>query len=201
MPDDIPYGYCQCGCGEKTNIAATTHSTHGYVKGEPRRYLNGHANRIDLRVRFEAKVDRRSGQGPNGDCHIWTGSPRCRQGYGGIRYQGKQRLAHRVAWFLEYGVWPEPCALHRCDTPACVNVEHLFLGTIGDNVRDCVAKGRHKATPRLGEANPSTKLTPADVLEIRALEGLESQAAIGRRFGVCRSTIDAILKGRTWRHV
>ena len=39
---DIPYGYCHCGCGEKTRISHTTDRAHGYVKGEPRSYVQGH---------------------------------------------------------------------------------------------------------------------------------------------------------------
>ncbi len=42
---DIPYGYCQCGCGRKTKIATRNSTIHGYVKGEPMRRLHGHANR------------------------------------------------------------------------------------------------------------------------------------------------------------
>lgn len=38
----IPYGYCQCGCGEKTAIAPKTDRSHGYIKGEPRRFVLGH---------------------------------------------------------------------------------------------------------------------------------------------------------------
>lgn len=42
----IPYGYCHCGCGEKTNIIKWSNKPRGDVKGEPRRYINGHGSRI-----------------------------------------------------------------------------------------------------------------------------------------------------------
>lgn len=42
---DIPIGLCQCGCGEKTQIAKQTRTKLGHVKGQPIQFINGHANR------------------------------------------------------------------------------------------------------------------------------------------------------------
>lgn len=42
---DISVGYCQCGCGRKTKIAARTSTIHGYVKGQPMRWIHGHGTR------------------------------------------------------------------------------------------------------------------------------------------------------------
>lgn len=42
---EIPYGYCHCGCGQKTEISKYTNKKTGWVKGEPRRYILGHFNR------------------------------------------------------------------------------------------------------------------------------------------------------------
>lgn len=42
---EIPYGYCHCGCGEKTTINPQTHTKYGWVKDQPRKYINGHQNR------------------------------------------------------------------------------------------------------------------------------------------------------------
>lgn len=42
---DIPYGYCHCGCGEKTNICTHTNTKRGATKGEPVRYISGHNQR------------------------------------------------------------------------------------------------------------------------------------------------------------
>lgn len=41
----VPYGFCHCGCGEKTNIAHCTIRKIGWVGGEPIRFIRGHANR------------------------------------------------------------------------------------------------------------------------------------------------------------
>jgi hypothetical protein len=52
--------------------------------------------------------------------------------------------AHRLAWEEANG--PIPAGMyvcHTCDVPACVNVEHLFLGSQSDNMKDMAAKGRH----------------------------------------------------------
>ena len=40
-----PYGHCQCGCGGKTRIAASSNRKRGIVKGEPIRFLHGHNGR------------------------------------------------------------------------------------------------------------------------------------------------------------
>lgn len=85
---------------------------------------------------------------PNTGCHLWIGSTD-RYGYGylemGSRARGNRShwAAHRVAWHLAFGPVPEDaCVLHKCDTPACVNPNHLFLGSKLDNARDMAAKGR-----------------------------------------------------------
>ena len=39
----IPYGYCHCGCGQKTKISRWSDATHGYVRGEPRKYIRFHS--------------------------------------------------------------------------------------------------------------------------------------------------------------
>lgn len=87
--------------------------------------------------RFWNKVDR------SGDCWTWQGS-RDRKGYGRVSVNQRPVLAHRFSWTLSHGPIPDGlCVLHKCDNPPCVNPEHLFLGTIADNNRDMVAKGRH----------------------------------------------------------
>lgn len=84
---------------------------------------------------------------PNTGCLLWlAGSSR---GYGVLTINYKAKQAHRLAYELNHG--PIPVGLfvcHRCDTPACCNPDHLFLGTQRDNVRDSVSKGRHSCITR-----------------------------------------------------
>lgn len=91
-------------------------------------------------IRFARLVER----GPG--CWLWKGA-RQPNGYGRFSAYSKARktqMAHRWAWILANGPIPDGMrVLHRCDNPPCVNPAHLFLGTDSDNMRDCVAKGRH----------------------------------------------------------
>jgi hypothetical protein len=76
-------------------------------------------------------------------CMFWTGSTNS-DGYGKISFQGKPVLLHRWIYEQRHGAIPKGILIcHRCDTPQCWNVEHLFAGTSQDNLRDCAMKGRH----------------------------------------------------------
>lgn len=81
-------------------------------------------------------------------CWLWTSAVN-RKGYGKFSVNKKQWSAHRLAFFLSTGSLPkELMVLHRCDVPACVNPEHLWLGTNQDNVDDKMRKGRHACQKR-----------------------------------------------------
>lgn len=80
---------------------------------------------------------------PECGCWIWIGSIN-EHGYGGFSFNLKRTRAHRVSWLLYRGRIPEGISvLHECNTPSCVNPNHLFLGTQRDNLIDCWKKGRH----------------------------------------------------------
>lgn len=81
---------------------------------------------------------------PECGCWLWTGS-KDKDGYGQLMLGGKRKKAHRVAYEQGRGAIPDGMSVcHKCDTPACVNPEHLFLDTQAGNVRDCRAKNRNR---------------------------------------------------------
>ena len=76
-------------------------------------------------------------------CWIWTGALNRHRGYGRLRFKDKEIKAHRYSWELHNGPIPDGLqVLHKCDTPACVNPDHLWLGTHKENMHDCIKKGR-----------------------------------------------------------
>jgi hypothetical protein len=108
-----------------------------------KRLLTKGGPRIDPASRIEHKTVRK------GDCLLWTGVTK-RDGYGVIGIgRGKQYRVHRIAWEVKYGAVPQGLLVcHKCDTPLCVNVDHLFLGTPKDNTQDMIRKGRRRQSCR-----------------------------------------------------
>lgn len=76
-------------------------------------------------------------------CIIWTGSLNG-SGYGNARFQGKKEGAHRVAWIKAHGEISKGMVVkHSCGQRACVNIDHLSLGTQSENILESVADGTH----------------------------------------------------------
>lgn len=132
---------------------------------------------------------------PNSGCWLWSGA--CNSdGYGTIHIRPRSVMAHRYSWALAQGPIPDGLfALHKCDTPACVNPGHLFLGTKGDNARDKVSKGR--GHDNSGERHGMAKLTDFQVacIRMRLREG-QTQSRIAADYGVAQCTISDIATGR-----
>lgn len=153
-----------------------------------------------LAVRFWEKVSKRKGKDA---CWIWTAGVG-KKGYGSIAScDGRGNLAaHRASWEIHFGAPSDDiCVLHTCDNPACVRPSHLFLGTNSDNVRDKMSKGRHKVA--IGQKHWNSKLVDAQVLQIRSDygSGLKTRSQLADEYKVDYYTIDAIVKGRLWKHL
>lgn len=137
---------------------------------------------------------------PDTGCLLWTGT-RNRQGYGAINIAGKTQRAHRVAYAEANGEIPAGLLVcHHCDTPACCNPDHLFLGSHSDNMVDMMRKGR--GNKPAGEAHGLAELKADQVTDIvRRLAAGEGVGEIAEIYGVSRSTISLIKSGRNWASV
>jgi hypothetical protein len=145
--------------------------------------------------RFWPKIHKTDG------CWIWQAQLN-NKGYGCFTYYSQKRkrrsssmYAHRLAWILTNGPIPKgQNVLHKCDTPACVNPDHLFLGTQRDNVRDCISKGRFNPYGGL-----RSNLTHDDVRAIRA--DPRKHHIIAADYGLLRNAVWNIKHRRSWKHV
>lgn len=140
---------------------------------------------------------------PNG-CWLWLGTRakiRNQDWHGRWRSSsGTIEVSSRAAWRLMRGEVPKGiCVLHRCDNPLCVNPDHLFLGSMADNVADMWDKGRARQGISRGEAHGCSKLTDALVREIKASK--ESGPKIAKRLNISTSTLYDVRNGKIWRHV
>jgi hypothetical protein len=138
---------------------------------------------------FWARIEKRDG------CWNWPGA-RFVSGYGKVRWHGKSKLAHRVAWELARGPIPKGQQVcHRYDNPLCINPDHLFLGTMKDNMVDKIRKGRQAR----GEQCGGSKLTEQAVREMRsrAARGA-SLTTLAREYGVAPSHVSKVVSGARW---
>lgn len=147
-------------------------------------------------ARFWGKVQKTT------SCWLWIGRKNS-QGYGyfwlGTKQDGKDRIAHRVAYEIAHGCLPSGMhVLHRCDNPSCVRPDHLWAGTHTDNMHDMFSKGRRR--PARGERNGNSRLTMREVNEIRDayVPKVVTCKILARRYGVTPPTIHRIICGRTW---
>jgi hypothetical protein len=148
-----------------------------------------------LETRFWAKVD------TSGDCWIWTAS-KDRKGYGQMLVNCKPHRAHRLSWILHNGEIPEGGhCLHHCDNPACVNPEHLYIGSHSDNMQDMVRRGRRSHTKQKGSSHTRAILTEEQVRDIKMRLSNETVRGIADSLGLKKHVISDISAGRTWKQI
>lgn len=92
------------------------------------------------------------------------------------------------------GIHDKPGIKHN---PSCIRPSHLIVGTSKENMEDRIIDGTDTYTQ-----GPKTYLTTKQVIEIylRLLKG-EKQSKLAREYGVHKSTIFDIKKGRSWTEV
>jgi hypothetical protein len=133
---------------------------------------------------------------PNG-CKVCTSHARTKDGHVRIQRNGLKTYLHKLVYIQHYGDIPDGLVVrHKCDNPACFNINHLELGTHSDNVADRVARNRSA----IGERNGRSKLKEEDVRFIRNATNI-SNSQLARMFGVDPKAIRNIKKFRTWKHV
>lgn len=162
---------------------------------------------------------------PN-DCILWTGCLN-NKGYGMSGIERRTVQCHRVAFFHANGYLTDGLVvMHKCDTPSCVNPEHLIEGTHADNAKDRDIKGRNRQqsgdrngartkpwtlkrgdqhhtrtrpeTVKRGEENANSILTKSVVLEMRTEWANRSIASMSRHFGISESQAGRIRYNESW---
>lgn len=127
---------------------------------------------------------------PNG-CWMWTKSL-THNGYGRVQIDRKSRKAHRVAYELANGPIPDGRQVcHHCDTPACINPDHLFLGSQLENMRDMIKKGRKVI--RRGAQHWATKLTDQQIEAIR--KDTRFNRIVAPEYGISKNYVNEIRRG------
>ena len=150
--------------------------------------------RLSYDERFATNITKGDG------CWLWRGG-KDKDGYGlfnGVVDGELHRRAHRYSYARYRG--PIPSLLHvchTCDVRACVNPDHLFLGTIAENMDDKMAKGRHR-TPD-GENHYRALLTEEQVKAI--LDDPRTHSRIAADYNVSRNTISSIKSRRSWHYL
>jgi hypothetical protein len=159
--------------------------------------------------RLWAKIDKSGG--PDA-CWLWTGSRTF--GYGRLNVDKIPKLAHRLAYEDAVGPIPEGFVLrHLCESRyprgdktcrLCCNPAHLAPGTDKDNTADAISAGRNSPPPRFeGSAHGNSKLTEAQVLEMRARYAAKEGTTytLAREYGVHQALVWRIVARKIWTHV
>lgn len=156
--------------------------------------------------------------GDTDKCWKWKASVNGKPGkeYGQFWYNGKMVLAHRMAYALfhnDMAIMEKTdayhqndnnfkCVLHHCDNTKCCNPHHLYLGNNTKNIKDKISRNRQQHMR--GSANGLSKLTEADVIEMRKIYIPRKNGGIPKiadDYNVSITTAWQALKGLSWRHV
>lgn len=171
---EFEYGYCHCGCGEKTTICKYTHAKRNMKKGEPNKFIFGHQRRL---LTPEYLEDKETG------CWEWQ-RRKNDEGYGEKSVKGKMVKAHKFYYEQKYGKVPSGLELDHvvCQNTSCCNPDHLEAVTHAENSR----RGKH------------TKLNWNMVLEIRNYTLEKTTSYLADKYGVSEPHIRKIINNKIW---
>jgi hypothetical protein len=134
------------------------------------------------------------------NCWNWTG-PSLDDGRSIFLFQLKQNkqvriVAARLMFELKRGTYnPGVKVCHTCDNVACVNPNHLFLGTLRTNNTD--RNNKNRSARLFGESNPRFRFTTEDIENIRYLRQYLNGNQISKIFKCDRQVIYTILSGKS----
>ncbi len=171
--DTIPYGYCRCGCGQRTKLAPVTRNRIGVVKGQPQRFVVGH----------HVSTPRYTVEDRGHDTSCYILQRHCSSD--GYAWYGRGSVARRM-YEDQHGPLPPGYEIdHLCKQRACIRLSHLEAVAHTENIR----------------RQSNTKLNVETAVEIRRLyaKGGLSYDKLAVMFGVSKPTIAKIIKGRTWK--
>lgn len=143
------------------------------------------------------RLNRRLGRIPSG-CLIWLGAS-LHFGHGAISIGGRGTgitSTHRVSWMLENGPIPDGMFVcHHCDTPACCEPTHLYLGTAATNTDDM--RRRNRFVAHRGEDSTSCRITDEQVRQIRAdyTGKWGDYTRLARQYGISKGYVSDIIRG------
>jgi hypothetical protein len=144
-----------------------------------------------VRIPIEQRIAEKILRIPFSDCWFWVAASD-RNGYGVIRNHrgpGGRQYVHRVMYQRAHGDTHGLHVCHRCDNPACVNPDHLFLGTDYDNHADKARKGR-----------AGKKLTTSQAQRIRELcRSGTARKEVAKQFGISTTMVGYIDRDMYWK--
>lgn len=124
-------------------------------------------------------------------------------GYARQRINGKRILVHRLAYAkhhkLSLAELEGKVVMHTCDNRACVNPNHLVLGTQSENIKDMWDKGRF--SDATAKAMWNGKFTEQEIIDIRNKAGKQQYKDVAAEYGIAPTTVADIFHRRIYAWV